>query len=204
MESKGYADGIVRYPTSVIDHKKQSEDPVQQDVDALKEWKEQQETAIPDNVINGIKEIENFLANTPDTETLAELLSSLTTSLTTAISAKYTKPNTGIPKSDLSESVQTSLGKADSALQEHQDISTKADKASVYIKDDTAKLSTILSLSTLGAVGATTSTTNPEWKHVITDSEDKILLGIKQDGEWCVYTDFDNIFDCVVSSYAAA
>ena len=40
----------------------------------------------------------------------------------------YQKPNGGIPKEDLDESVQTSLGKADTALQEHQDISGKADK----------------------------------------------------------------------------
>lgn len=39
----------------------------------------------------------------------------------------YRKPNTGIPKTDLSEAVQTSLGKADSAIQSHQDISGKAD-----------------------------------------------------------------------------
>lgn len=43
----------------------------------------------------------------------------------TAISAKYTKPSGGIPKSDLASDVQTSLGKADSALQSHQDISGK-------------------------------------------------------------------------------
>lgn len=41
----------------------------------------------------------------------------------TAWSAKYDKPSSGIPKSDLASSVQTSLNKADSALQEHQDIS---------------------------------------------------------------------------------
>lgn len=39
----------------------------------------------------------------------------------------YTKPSTGIPKSDLASSVQTSLGKADTALQKHQDISSKVD-----------------------------------------------------------------------------
>ena len=41
----------------------------------------------------------------------------------TAWSAKYDKPSSGIPKSDLASAVQTSLGKADTALQEHQDIS---------------------------------------------------------------------------------
>ena len=40
----------------------------------------------------------------------------------------YTKPTTGIPKSDLASGVQASLGKADTALQKHQDISGKLDK----------------------------------------------------------------------------
>lgn len=40
----------------------------------------------------------------------------------------YQKPSGGIPKSDLSSAVQTSLGKADTALQSHQDISGKVDK----------------------------------------------------------------------------
>lgn len=44
------------------------------------------------------------------------------------VNAKYTKPNTGIPKTDMATDVQTSLGKADTALQEHQDISGKEDK----------------------------------------------------------------------------
>lgn len=40
----------------------------------------------------------------------------------------YTKPAAGIPKSDLASGVQASLGKADTALQNHQDISDKLDK----------------------------------------------------------------------------
>ena len=43
--------------------------------------------------------------------------------------AKYDKPAGGIPKTDLSSDVQTSLGKADTAIQEHQDISGKEDKS---------------------------------------------------------------------------
>ena len=39
----------------------------------------------------------------------------------------YTKPAAGIPKSDLASGVQASLGKADTALQKHQDISGKLD-----------------------------------------------------------------------------
>lgn len=40
----------------------------------------------------------------------------------------YNPPAEGIPKSDLSTEVQNSLGKADTALQEHQDISGKQNK----------------------------------------------------------------------------
>lgn len=40
----------------------------------------------------------------------------------------YSKPSSGIPKSDLDSAVQTSLVKADTALQSHQDISGKQDK----------------------------------------------------------------------------
>ena len=55
----------------------------------------------------------------------------VTSSEKTTWSAKYTKPSGGIPKTDLASAVQTSLGKADTALQEHQDISGKANKISV-------------------------------------------------------------------------
>lgn len=44
---------------------------------------------------------------------------------TSQVNAKYTKPSGGIPKTDLAGDVQTSLGKADSALQA-KDISGKA------------------------------------------------------------------------------
>lgn len=41
----------------------------------------------------------------------------------------YAKPEDGIPKTDLASAVQTSLGKADTALQAHQDISGKVNKS---------------------------------------------------------------------------
>lgn len=40
----------------------------------------------------------------------------------TTANAKYTKPTGGIPKTDLASAVQTSLDKADNALQEHQTV----------------------------------------------------------------------------------
>lgn len=55
----------------------------------------------------------------------------------TEVNAKYTKPSSGIPKTDLNSAVQTSLNKADSALQNHQDISHLATKTEVKeIKDN--------------------------------------------------------------------
>ena len=44
------------------------------------------------------------------------------------LSGKYEKPGGGIPKTDLSSEVQTSLGKADSALQSHQSLANYYNK----------------------------------------------------------------------------
>lgn len=47
----------------------------------------------------------------------------------TALGLKYSKPSSGIPKTDLAADVQTSLGKADTALQQHQSLSDYQTKA---------------------------------------------------------------------------
>lgn len=47
--------------------------------------------------------------------------------------AKYSKPSGGIPKSDLASGVQTSLGKADTALQSHQTIATGSDLGTISV-----------------------------------------------------------------------
>ena len=78
----------------------------------------------PTAAIDKFNEIVAFLAGITNTETLDGILGGIND----AISAKYTKPGTGIPASDLSDAVQASLALADSALQSHQDISGKADK----------------------------------------------------------------------------
>ena len=49
------------------------------------------------------------------------------------INAKYTKPTGGIPKTDLDSAVQTSLGKADSALQSHQTITTGSANGTISV-----------------------------------------------------------------------
>ena len=63
----------------------------------------------------------------------------VTTSDKTAWNAKYDKPSGGIPKTDLADAVQTSLGLADTALQD-EDIADKADKVSGATADNFAGL----------------------------------------------------------------
>ncbi len=52
-----------------------------------------------------------------------------------SLGSKYTKPVAGIPKGDLTSDVQTSLGKADTALQA-VDVSGKVDKSTLTTKGD--------------------------------------------------------------------
>lgn len=52
----------------------------------------------------------------------------VTTSDKSAWNGKYDLPSGGIPSTDMSQAVQDSLALADSAIQEHQDITGKADK----------------------------------------------------------------------------
>lgn len=52
------------------------------------------------------------------------LVNGAVTSVQEYVAAKYTKPSDGIPKTDLASDVQTSLGKADTALQAHQSLKT--------------------------------------------------------------------------------
>ena len=49
----------------------------------------------------------------------------------TAGATAYQKPQGGIPSSDMSQNVQASLSKADTALQQHQDISGKEDVTTI-------------------------------------------------------------------------
>lgn len=86
--------------------------------------------------------------------------------ITTELNKKgtYSKPNGGIPKSDLSSEVQTSLGKADTALQEHQslaDYAKSADLAKVATSgsyNDLSDKPNIPEGATVDSVLSTTST----------------------------------------------
>ena len=78
----------------------------------------------------------------------------VTTSDKTAWNAKYDKPATGIPSTDMSAEVQASLALADSAIQEHQDISGKADKVASAINGNFAGLDSNGNLTDSGSKAA--------------------------------------------------
>lgn len=70
--------------------------------------------------------IQNLIGTAPAAlDTLGEIAdalnddANLAATLTNQIAAKYTKPSTGIPKSDLASAVQASLDRADTALQSY-------------------------------------------------------------------------------------
>ena len=87
--------------------------------------------------------------------------------ITQALNGKgtYSKPTGGIPKTDLASEVQTSLGKAETALQEHQDISGKADKTEVTALSNS--ISNAWNSSTTYAVGQYCIYNNSLWKCLV-------------------------------------
>ena len=101
-----------------------------EDLDTMKE--------IADWISNHEEEVVSILegldskADKGDVEALAEVVETKATK--DEVNSKYSKPTGGIPKSDLTTSVQSSLNKADTALQSHQDISNLATKTEVNAK----------------------------------------------------------------------
>ena len=87
--------------------------------------------------------------------------------ITQALNGKgtYSKPTDGIPKADLASGVQTSLDKADTALQEHQDISGKANKADLTALSNT--ISDAWNASTTYAVGQYCIYNNSLWRCLV-------------------------------------
>lgn len=84
-------------------------------------------------------------ATTQELDALAEI-----------VEDKYEKPSAGIPKNDLSEGVQSSLDKADSALQEHQSLAAYRTASEQDVIDNGKQplindLATIRSGAALGA-----------------------------------------------------
>ena len=96
------------------------------------------EDSDPTAAIDKFNEIVAFLEGITNTETLEGIIGGIgssisavqdqltlnTSVLSEQIDAKYTKPNTGVPYSDLSSDVQGSLGLADSAVQDNDYVHT--------------------------------------------------------------------------------
>lgn len=109
------------------------------------------ENALQNNINSVNSRVDHIVEDAPEAlDTLFEIAEKLhdeedaVAALTLEISQKYTKPATGIPSSDMSESVRASLSKADTALQEHQDISGKADLADLATVATTGEYSDLL------------------------------------------------------------
>ena len=78
--------------------------------------------------------------NERETVITAENLNDIQDELIRLDEAKYEKPEGGIPKTDLADGVKTSLGKADTALQEHQPLTayrTAADQDTIDAAQNT-------------------------------------------------------------------
>ena len=76
-----------------------------------------------------------------------------------------------------------------------------------YAQDDTLfsnmyRLAVALSLARQSATITTIS--NVEWKWVVLDSQDKILMGIKQDNTWYLGATINQILDATLATYTAA
>lgn len=97
---------------------------------------------------NGIIDLGNFITDISGKQDKAISLADFTaktvegalseakkagTDAQTIADSKYTKPSGGISKSDLAAAVQTSLGKADTALQAHQTISTGSENGTIAV-----------------------------------------------------------------------
>ncbi len=89
----------------------------------------------------------------------------------------YSKPSTGIPKTDLASAVQTSLGKADTALQSHQDISGKANTADLATVATSGSYTDLTNKPTIPS--AVTETTVSGWGFT---KNAGTLTGVKMNG----------------------
>ena len=101
----------------------------------------------------------------------------------TAWNAKYDKPSGGIPKADLSNSVQRSLDKADTALQEHQDISGKADKSSLATVATTGKYEDLIGGPDLTGYATEQWVTNQNYITDVSGKADKSEMSVSTNGD---------------------
>ena len=162
------------------------------------------ETYTKTEVINAIvSKVSELIANSDtDFDTLQEMSAWLSAHKNTAaemnaeIEKKYEKPSGGIPKKDLSSSVQTSLSKADTALQSYTEKYTgtyskptngipKTDLASA-VQTSLGKADSALQSETSLSLGTTTGTGNAVTSisvngHTITQNKGTTFLTSHQD-----------------------
>lgn len=106
--------------------------------------------------IKSFNEIISFLDGIEDSESLDGIIASIEQQ----IAAKYAKPSTGIPKSDLESDVQESLNKADTALQSYTEqykgtvTGVKMNGTTKSPSDGVVDLGTVITeLETIGTAG---------------------------------------------------
>lgn len=112
----------------------------------------------------------------------------VTTSDKAAWNAKYDKPGTGIPSTDMTAEVQASLAKADTALQAHQDITGKADKVASATNGNFAGLDANGNLTDSGSKASDFATATQGGK------ADTAIQGVKVNGT-AVTPDSGNVVD---------
>ncbi len=150
---------------------------LQSDVAALQALVSEGEN--PTAAIDKFNEIVAFLANIQNTQTLDGIVSGINTS----IGAKYTKPSTGIPATDLAQAVQTSLGLADSALQSHQDISGKAEKSEMSVVAGTGNDADKTTITLKTGTSATVLTAHQDISGKAEKSEMSVVAGTGNDAD---------------------
>ncbi len=130
-------------------------------------------------------------------ETIDNKLLVLLETCSQMVAQKYTKPSSGIPKTDLAQAVQTSLGKADSALQASDIVQLQSDVAALQslvadgdnstaaidkFNEIVAFLANIENTETLeGIVAGISSSVSELAENVYTKSAVNGLLAQKQD-----------------------
>lgn len=79
--------------------------------------------------------------------------SALITTAQTTANGKYSKPTGGIPKTDLASAVQTSLNKADSAIQAHQTIATGSANGTIAVAGEDVAVKGLAALAYKASLG---------------------------------------------------
>lgn len=136
---------------------------------------------------NTSNKVSSWSATTTDAHYPSEKL------VKSALDGKYAKPSGGIPKSDLASAVQTSLGKADTALQAHQNISGKEDKS-----------------NKVTSWSSTTTNTNYPSEKLVKDSLDSVYSAINnfdyrgRANTWSAVNTFSNGTDVTSGSSTAS